>query len=274
MRPAFLRLVAGRAERLASRMALLPVRGSPLLAPGEPQKAPLPPGGIQHYIAAMATSGLDIKLLWGRAAGRCSKPGCTEELTRLAERGSDYIIGEMAHVIAKAKEGPRGDGVGGDDSYDNLMLLCPTHHREVDKAPEGEFPVEMLREWKAGHEEKVHRWGEEERYGTFDDMKKITSLLLAENRITWKELGPKSEVAQRSPGSNAFDLWELRRADKIVPNNRRMMNLIRANVGLLNKEQTLAFAEFANHAESYEAHVYERRDHYPLFPEVFAEAFG
>jgi hypothetical protein len=222
----------------------------------------------------MAISTLDIKLLWGRAAGRCSKPGCNEDLTRCPEQGRDYIIGEMAHVIAQAKEGPRGDGVGGDDSYDNLVLLCPTHHREVDKAPEGEFPASVLREWKAQREDRVRRLGEEERFESFDELRCLTSLLLAENHVTWKELGPQSEVAQRSPASNAFDLWQLRRMDKILPNNRHIMNVVRANIGLLNKEQAIAFAEFANHAESYEAHVYDRKDHYPQFPAGFGDAFG
>ena len=222
----------------------------------------------------MAISTLDIKLLWGRAAGKCSKPGCNEDLTRYADRGRDYIVGEMAHVIAQAKEGPRGDGVGGDDAYDNLILLCPTHHRDIDKAPEGEFPADVLRQWKAQHEESVQRLGEEEIFEDFDALRNLTSLLLAENYVTWKELGPQSEVAQRSPTSNAFDLWQLRRVDKILPNNRRIMNAVRANARLLNKEQILVFSEFANHAESYEAHVYDRKDHYPQFPSAFGDAFG
>src|SRR2546427_94615 len=100
----------------------------------------------------MVTSISDTKLLWGRAAGRCSKPRCGDHVTRYAVRGEDYLVGEMAHMIAQARHGPRGDGEGGDDSYDNLILLCPTHHREVDKAPDDEFPVELLREWKAKHE--------------------------------------------------------------------------------------------------------------------------
>jgi hypothetical protein len=222
----------------------------------------------------MVTSPLDIKLLWGRAAGRCSKPGCTEDLTRLAERGADYIIGEMAHIIAHSKRGPRGDGVGGEDFYDNLILLCPTHHREVDKSPDGEFPVEMLRGWKEQHESRVRRWGADERFNSFEEMRKVTALLLAENYVTWKELGPRSDVAARSPGSNSFDLWAMRRVDKIIPNNRRIINIIRGNSHLMKKDQAVAFSEFVSHVESFEEHVYERKDFYPLFPKMFADSFG
>ena len=85
----------------------------------------------------MAISERDVKLLWGRAGGCCSKPGCAIDLTKEVEGGDDYVIGEMAHMIARSPDGPRGRAGGGDDTYANLILLCPTHHREVDKAPEG-----------------------------------------------------------------------------------------------------------------------------------------
>jgi hypothetical protein len=48
----------------------------------------------------MSISELDIKLLWGRAAGICSNPECQKDLTTLLETGgTGYIIGEMAHVV-------------------------------------------------------------------------------------------------------------------------------------------------------------------------------
>lgn len=189
------------------------------------------------------------------------------------EAGKNFIVGEMAHVIANAPKGPRGDGIGGNDTYDNLILLCPTHHREIDKAPGGLFPASMLLGWKAKHEAQVSSLGQAEKIETVDDLKRIIGLLLAENHVVWKTLGPRSELAQRSPASNAFSLWELRRLDKIIPNNRRIINIIRANTKLLSNVQGRAFAEFVNHAESYEDHVYNRKDSYPLFPQSFAEAF-
>src|SRR5258705_12817349 len=50
---------------------------------------------------------LDIKLLWGRAGGRCSAPKCNEDLTTLMESGG-YVIGEMAHVIGRKPSARRG----------------------------------------------------------------------------------------------------------------------------------------------------------------------
>lgn len=221
----------------------------------------------------MAISDKDIKLLWGRAAGHCSKPGCAIDLTREVEGVNDYVIGEMAHVIARSPEGPRGRSEGGDDSYSNLILLCPTHHREIDKAPDGRFSADTLREWKREHEERVRSVGLTERFKSFDELSATVRMLLEENRVIWDRLGPNSEIARRNPDSNAYRLWELRRADRIVPNNRRIINLIRGNSHLLKGAQLRAFAEFVNHADAYEENVYEQLDEYPQFPREFQQIF-
>jgi 5-methylcytosine-specific restriction endonuclease McrA len=100
----------------------------------------------------MATSDSDVKILWGRAAGICSNPDCRQDLTVILEQKGSYNIGEMAHVIARKPGGPRGKAGGGADDYANLILLCPTCHTRIDKAPEGEYPEPMLHEWKQEHE--------------------------------------------------------------------------------------------------------------------------
>ena len=40
----------------------------------------------------------DQNILWARAAGRCSI--CKLDLTPFREKTSDFLIGEMAHIIA------------------------------------------------------------------------------------------------------------------------------------------------------------------------------
>lgn len=203
----------------------------------------------------------------------CSRPGCGIDLTSLPEGRDAYTVGEMAHVIARSAKGPRGDGRGGNDSYSNLILLCPTDHRHVDKAPEGEFPPEFLHQWKNGHEKRIRSLGSEQRYEKIGDLAKSVRTLLARNRAVWKSLGPKSSAAIKDPSSNLHAIWELRRADTIVTNNRTIMNLIRANESLLDEAQIGAYAEFCVHAEAYEAHVHSPIDAYPIFPASFEEAF-
>ena len=89
----------------------------------------------------MAISDNAVKILWGRAAGICSNPGCRSDLTILLDDGRGFNVGEMAHVIARRPAGPRGLSTAGSDEYENLVLLCPTCHRTVDKAPAGTFSV-------------------------------------------------------------------------------------------------------------------------------------
>src|SRR5215213_839921 len=103
----------------------------------------------------MAITEKDIKLLWGGAAGICSKPGCGEDCIKFVDVADPTLIGEMAHVIARKPKGPRGHAKGGTDHYSNLVLLCPTHHRLVDKAKPGTFSEELLLQWKADHEHSI-----------------------------------------------------------------------------------------------------------------------
>jgi hypothetical protein len=180
----------------------------------------------------------------------------------------------MAHVIAHSAKGPRGDGKGGDNSYTNLILLCPTDHRHVDKAPDGEFPAELLHDWKATHEARIRSLGSEQQHETIGTLAKAVRSLLAKNHAAWKSLGPTSDAASNDPSSNVHAIWELRRADTVVPNNRAIMNLINANESLLNEKQIAAFAEFCIHADAYEVHVQNPIDAYPIFPKSFEEAFA
>ena len=221
----------------------------------------------------MAISDADLKLLWGNAGATCSNPSCRTKLTARALDGRAYIVGEMAHVIARQPLGPRGDGVGGDDSYDNLVLLCPTCHTRVDKSPD-EYPAEMLRSWKADIEEQVLALGRGHVFVDQADMRAFVSGLLAENHEAWRTLGPRSDIALLDPSSNAHLLWELRKADLIVPNNRKIINAIEGNRRMLSGDQQRAFAAFKNHAEAFAAHQLEKLDHYPQFPDSFEKAFA
>src|SRR5215831_10466281 len=82
----------------------------------------------------MSITAKDLKVLWSRAAGRCSI--CRIVLTHDSlHRSESYPVGEQAHIVAESENGPRGQSIllpEERDSYFNLILLCPTHHREID----------------------------------------------------------------------------------------------------------------------------------------------
>jgi hypothetical protein len=221
----------------------------------------------------MTISDSDIKILWGRAAGICSNPTCKADLTIAVESSQVFNVGEMAHIIAKNEGGPRGVSGGGSDTYANLILLCPTCHRTIDKAPPGTFPEELLHGWKSAHEASIREYGKEKIFPDIASLKNFCSLILAENKSLWESLGPNSDAAKTNPNSNIQKVWEMRKIDKIIPNNRLIQNAIQANIKLLNPEMLEAFLQFKLHASSFESSQYDRLDQYMLFPTKFGELF-
>src|SRR6266478_1256633 len=95
---------------------------------------------------------LDIKLLWGRSGNRCTI--CKMELST---NGDKYTLGEMAHIVGRSADGPRGNEdlpLDERDNYSNLMLLCPTHHCKIDKDPDT-WSRSKLVDQKSEHEQWV-----------------------------------------------------------------------------------------------------------------------
>src|SRR5712671_374447 len=102
----------------------------------------------------MQPSRRTTNLIWGRSGSRCYVDR-TEELSRTPS--GDLPIGEIAHIVAEEQTGARGSVDLADQQRsepDNLLLLCPNHHREVDNHPEV-WTVGRLRKLKVGHEQWV-----------------------------------------------------------------------------------------------------------------------
>ena len=217
----------------------------------------------------MAIPDKDIKKLWGLAAGRCSRPGCEEECIKFLDANDPTVIGEMAHVIARKPDGPRGQPAGGDDTYENIILLCPTHHTEIDKAPDGVFPEATIHEWKTLHENRVRKSFLSPRYTDRTQLTLAIKRLLIKNKSTWQQYGPESEEAVRNPLSNLYEIWELRKLDTIVPNNRRIVRMIEQNQDLFDIHDYYACAQFVEHAEGFERNCYVRTEGVPRFSSEF-----
>lgn len=95
----------------------------------------------------------DQKMLWGRAAGRCSFPGCRKELhVDETETDDPALIGEICHI--ESETGPRANSAMSAkqrNSYANTILMCRNDHTVID-AQENEYTVERLHQMKAEHE--------------------------------------------------------------------------------------------------------------------------
>jgi hypothetical protein len=59
----------------------------------------------------MSISEKDQKILWGKAAGRCSMPDCLKKLVLEASKSipsQNILFGMNCHIVAEAENGPRG----------------------------------------------------------------------------------------------------------------------------------------------------------------------
>jgi hypothetical protein len=139
----------------------------------------------------------------------------------------------------------------------------------VDKAPEGAFPVSVLLEWKKQHERVVEAALTAR---TFTDMRELCneiSRLLVENHQVWRDFGPESEEARANPMSTASVTWTLRKLDVIVPNNRKIINIIKANKMMFSLQEYRVACQFIEHAEAFELNCYDRKEGAPRFPSAF-----
>ncbi|MGX8882974.1 hypothetical protein ACWWD9_07140 [Methylovorus sp. SPW-M1] len=99
----------------------------------------------------------DLKILWGKAAGRCSMPECREQLVSDASDvvpSKAILLGENCHIVAEKSNGPRGESsltLENRNRYPNLILLCATHHTVIDQDPTS-WSIELLHQIKADHE--------------------------------------------------------------------------------------------------------------------------
>jgi hypothetical protein len=98
-------------------------------------------------------------VLWARAAGRCQYAGCNklligEQISGARNANKSYI----AHIVGDSPEGPRGDATLSAKlahDPDNLMLVCDEHHRVIDREMVDAHSVDVLREMKRRHEDRI-----------------------------------------------------------------------------------------------------------------------
>ena len=72
----------------------------------------------------------------------------------IKNESEEKLVGEIAHIFAKSKKGPRGVHHLTKkliNTYTNTILLCPDHHRLIDLYPD-EYPPELLMDFKDQHE--------------------------------------------------------------------------------------------------------------------------
>jgi hypothetical protein len=103
------------------------------------------------------------KTLFALSGNVCAYDGCEEKLT---DPSWTTVKADIAHICGDRPGAQRFDPSMTDaerDSFDNLILLCPNHHRMIDGLEPERHTVEMLREMKQRHESRWERaWASED----------------------------------------------------------------------------------------------------------------
>lgn len=94
-----------------------------------------------------------IKQLFAKSGNMCAFPGCRNSIVN----SHGIVVGEVCHIVAAQEGGKRF--INNDEwtnekrrSIENLILLCPEHHKEID-SDEKTYTVEVLQEYKKQHEQ-------------------------------------------------------------------------------------------------------------------------
>lgn len=208
-------------------------------------------------MASRKSISTEIKLrLFSESAGHCQNPDCLQPLYP-AEMGGDKHIAEMAHVIPHGEKGPRHEERPTTefkaDSFENLILLCPTCHTIIDKAPDG-YSRSTLLDWKNKHLVSLaHSQGVQ----TYDDRNQARGAVvaaMAENKAIWKEYAPVDGSSfDYNPESEAAKTWEHRMRGVILPNHFRIEAIVKKNQCHMNGNEQDIFARYQEHVRGLSA---------------------
>lgn len=156
--------------------------------------------------------------LYAASMGRCMNPSCAIDL-----------FGAAGDIIEKAHIDPYCDTA--DNSYENLIVLCPNCHTEFDK--NHAFSPEEVLAWKESREEEVKRFFGKE-FASFDELATEVRPLLEENKSIF-------ENYYLTENKSMWDRFE----PKLLVNNRKLKELLSANLGLFQDHTEDAYSNRA-----------------------------
>lgn len=216
--------------------------------------------------------------LFSAASGHCQNPSCLESLFP-NELGANKHIAEMAHVIPVGSCGPRGQERSADDfivdSFENLLLLCPTCHTKIDKDPEA-YPRHLLLEWKQNHFARMALKQGIRAYDNRMQVRKSVQAILSENQAIWERYAPIDGLDfEYDPESEAARAWTERMRSVVIPNHYRVQAIIEANLALATDDERRIFSEYKEHVRGLsERHVCGVATRAIRFPEAMKHIFS
>ncbi|WP_052956588.1 HNH endonuclease signature motif containing protein [Lacticaseibacillus paracasei] len=194
------------------------------------------------------------KRLWIESMGRCMNPDCQKNL--FSEAGD---ILEKAHIDPYYKNE--------DNSFDNLVILCPNCHKKFDKL--NELTVEQIQIWKQQRHDEIERTFTK-KFSSFDEMSKVVQPILNRNRTIFASYFPDNK-----------EMWERFEPEMLV-NNARAKHIFEVNRRLFqgnpqypDSSNLQIIDEFIQHVDEFEmSRDLDEKHRGVLFPEKIDSIFG
>lgn len=194
------------------------------------------------------------RALYAESMGKCMNPDCHEDLFI-----ADGDITEKAHIDAYCETE--------NNSFDNLVILCPNCHTKFDKLHL--FTDEEVHEWKDIRKKELQKFFGM-KYSNFDGLTEQVVPLLLENKRCF-------ENYYLSGNKLLWDKFEYR----ILINNRKLRTLLMSNLHLFQRHQTKEYSN-AHLVQQLVAHIDEfektrgdeEKIRQVLFPKEINSMFG
>lgn len=154
--------------------------------------------------------------LWAESMGRCMNPDCRAELFI---KNSDIM--EKAHIGAYYETE--------DNSYENLIVLCPNCHKKFDKT--GLIDENIVKQWKEIRRNELEKFFSVE-LSSFDQLKEKVVPFLNENYSIYKSY-------YLSGNKSLWDKFE----PQILSNNEKLKLLFENNRTLFQQH---SYKEYSN----------------------------
>lgn len=192
--------------------------------------------------------------IYAESMGRCMNPKCKVELFK---EGGDIM--EKAHII------PYCDTK--DNSFENLIILCPNCHTNFDK--NNAFTRDEVKKWKEIRGDEFKRFFSKE-YNNFEDLNSEVVPLLLRNQAIFQNYYLKGE-------KKLWDKFE----GEILSNNGIIRSVLKQNTKLIQNHSIEKFSnlaivqKFFLHIDEFEAtRLSEEKLRSVLFPIEINSLFG
>lgn len=192
--------------------------------------------------------------LYAESMGRCMNPACKKDL--LSTNGD---IMEKAHICAYTETA--------DNSFENLVILCPNCHTDFDK--NNAFTPEEVLEWKRIRQQEIAMICGQ-KFDSFDKLSELVVPILLENKKIYEGYYLNKQKK----------LWDMFEA-KILVNNKKLKTILKNNLDLIQRHDEESRSNLncvymlLQHIEEFErTRIEDEKVRSALFPVEIYSIFG